>query len=207
MSLFPGDGARARALRSYLRRRARAPAARRPELDCKAFPRLFTRQAVVFTDTANFTISTARHGILHFLMLFERLMPLAERAIRRRRGRIVKVEGDSLLLSYPDARAACRGVIDLQAALARVNRGRPEIERLRFSYGIGYGDMIDVEHDLFGLEVNFASKLGEDMARPGEALVTPAAAAALDRSLARRLSPYRVVSFEKAELPVRRLRL
>lgn len=206
MSLFGSGGARSRALRRYLRRRSRTPAAQRPELDCRSFPQLFVRQAVVFTDTADFTVSTARYGILHFLMLFERLMPAAERAVRAARGRIVKVEGDSLLLSYPDAAAACRGVVALERALRSTNRGRPRNERLRFSYGIGYGDMIDIDIDLFGLEVNLASKIGEDLARPGEVLMTPAAAASLTPALLERVSAYRIITFDRTAIPVQRFR-
>ncbi len=207
MSLFGDRGPRAAALRADLRRRSRAAARRRPELDCKSFPALFRRRAIVFSDTADFTVRTAKEGILHFLMLFERLLPAAEAAVRRQRGRLVKVEGDSLLLAFPDAVAACRGVRGLARALASYNRAKPENERLHFSYGIGCGDVLEVEHDLFGLEVNLASKLGEDLARPGEALLTPAATAALDGATRRRLARYRVVSFGKTTLDVRRLRL
>ena len=80
-------------------------------------------------------------------------------------------------------------------------------ERFRFSYGIGCGDVIEVDGDVFGLEVNMASKLGEDLARPGEALLTPAAAAALDRRSLRRVRPYRVVTFKKMAIPIQQLRL
>jgi class 3 adenylate cyclase len=207
VSLFGDRGPRSTALRAYLRRRSRAPARLRPELDCKSFPELFRRRAVVFTDTADFTVRTAQDGILHFLMLFERLLPGAEAAVRRQRGRVVKVEGDSLLLAFPDAVAACRGVRGLARALASYNRARPENERLHFSYGIGCGDVLEVEHDLFGLEVNLASKLGEDLARPGEALLTPAAVAALDSRTRKELVAYRVVSFGKTTIDVRRLAL
>ena len=41
--------------------------------------------------------------------------------------------------------------------------------------GIGYGPVILVgDRDVFGAEVNAASKLGEDTAGPGEVLVTEA---------------------------------
>ena len=208
MSLFSkGGGKQTRALRAYLRRRARAAPARRPELDCRAFPKLFTHRAVVFTDTADFTVRTARDGILHFLMLFEQLLPLAERAVKRHAGRIVKVEGDSLLLLYPEVTSACRGVREIDKTLAGFNRGRPENERLRFSYGIGAGDILELEGDLFGLEVNLASKAGEDLARPDEALLTPAAAAALPPGLRKRVVPYRTVAFGGADYEVKRLEL
>jgi len=112
-----------------------------------------------------------------------------------------------MLLSFPDARAACAGVLALDKALGAWNAGRPEDERYRFSYGIGYGDLVEVEGDLFGLEVNLASKLGEDLAEPGEALLSPAAAAALDRATRRRVVPHRTIVFKKMAIPIRRLPL
>jgi hypothetical protein len=33
-------------------------------MDCRSFPDLFRKRAVVFTDTADFTVRTARDGIL-----------------------------------------------------------------------------------------------------------------------------------------------
>ena len=94
-----------------------------------------------------------------------------------------------------------------QELLRRLNRGRVTDEQLCFSYGIGYGDMLDLEEDLFGLEVNLASKLGEDLAKPGEALLTPTAAAALSPALLRRVVPYRIVTFGNVSLPVQQLKL
>ena len=84
---------------------------------------------------------------------------------------------------------------ELESALPRLNRGRPENEQLRFSYGIGYGDVLDLDEDMFGLEVNLASKLGEDLAEPGEALLTPSAAAAVSAATLKRLTPHTVVTF------------
>lgn len=207
MTLFDATGRKTRALRAYLRRRARARPELRPGLDRKASPKLFAKRAIVFTDTADFTVRTARDGILHFLMLFERLVPEARRSVARAHGELVKVEADSFLLRFKDAVSACRGIDAMEAALRKLNRGRPENERLRFGYGVGFGEVLDLEHDLFGLEVNLASKLGEDMARPGEALLTPAAAAALDAQTRRRVSFYRSVSFEKKAIRIQRLKL
>ena len=56
----------------------------------------------------------------------------------------------------------------LDATLRRFNRKTAEDERFRFSYGIGYGDVIELEGDVFGLEVNVASKLGEDLGKPAK---------------------------------------
>lgn len=200
-------GAKARRLSAFLGRRARARPDKRPELDCRSFPELFVKRAVVFTDTDDFTLLVARHGILHFLMSFDRALRALAPAIRRSDGRLLKVEADSLLLTFPDAAAACAGVVALERALRRFNRRRPGSERLAFSYGIGFGDLLEIEEDAFGLEVNLASKLGEDRARRNEALLTPAAAAALPPRWRRRLAPYAVASFEGRELQIQRLKL
>lgn len=207
MGLFRSRGRRTRKLLRFLRLRRKRVAARRPEMDCQNFPALFRKRAIVFTDTADFTLRTARDGILHFLMVFERVTEVAEPVLRRTGGELVKAEGDSFLIRYRDVGAACRGVMALDAALQRLNSGRPENEQVHFSYGIGYGDVLDIEDDMFGLEVNLASKLGEDLAEPGEALLTPSAAAVLEPALLRRVVPHRVVTFGNQAIPVHRLKL
>ena len=207
MRPFDSSKARMKALRALLRRRVRADAAARKRLDQRAFTTLFRRRAIVFTDSADFTVRTAQDGILHFLMLFERLLPEARKSVARAGGEIVKLEADSFLLRFDDVESACRGVLGLEGSLRRLNRGRPGNERLRFSYGIGFGDVVDLEHDVYGLEVNLASRLGEDMARPGEALLTPAAAAALDERQRERLSFHRNVRFLGKPLKISRLAL
>jgi len=174
-------------------------------LDRQASERLLRPQAIVFSDTADFTIRVATDGILHFLMVFGRLVRGAEPVIRRAGGDLVKVEADSLLLRFKTVPAACRGVTALERHLGRANRGLPPSEQLRFSYGIGYGEVLVTDHDVFGLEVNLASKLGEDLAEPGDILLTPAAAAAAG-PLARRLVPRGRVRFGPQVLKVQRLR-
>ena len=207
MTMFRGKGRRTRRLVAFLRRRTRAQAARRPELDGKTFPDLFRKRAVVFTDTADFTLRAAKDGILHFLMVFDAVAAVAASVVRRTKGELVKVEGDSLVIRYDDANAACRGVMDLEDAIQGYNRGRPDNEQVHFSYGIGYGDVLDTDEDMFGLEVNLASKIGEDLAEPGEVLLTPSAAAALEPGMLKRVVPYRIITFGRQGIPVQRLKL
>jgi adenylate cyclase len=205
--MFRSRGKRTRRLLSFLRRRADADAARRPEMDCRNFPDLFRKRAIVFTDTADFTVRTVRDGILHFLMIFDRFVEQADKVVARTSGDVVKVEADSLLIRYDDVKAACAGVDQIESLLRRMNGKLPANERLRFSYGIGYGDVLDLDQDMFGLEVNLASKIGEDLARPGEALLTPSASAALDAATLRRVVPHKVVAFGRTAIPISRLKL
>ncbi len=203
--MHQGHGRRTRQLSSFLARRARAARTSRGILDAEASRRLSRPLAVVFSDTADFTVRVARDGILQFLMIFGRLLQGAEPVIRGTGGKLVKVEADSLLLCFETVPEACRGVTALEQHLGRVNRRLPADERLRFSYGIGYGEVVEIEHDLFGLEVNLASRLGEDLAKPGDVLLTPGAAAAAG-SLARRLTPRGRVRFGPQWVKVWRLR-
>jgi adenylate cyclase len=205
--MFHGSGPRTRRLLSFLARREQQKSAPRLDLDVLAKKALFRPRGVVFTDTADFTARTARDGIVHFLMIFNRVVTAAVPALRESRGRIVKVEGDSLLLDFPGADDACQGVIALERLLRRVNAGKPGNEKLQFGYGIGFGEILDIEHDLFGLEVNLSSKIGEDLARPGEALLTPAATEAIGPTMKRRLLPYTTVRFGRDAYTITRLRL
>ena len=55
------------------------------------------------------------------------------------------------------------------------NRKRPKAEEVLLCVGLGYGDVLRIgDSDVFGAEVNAASKLGEDHARPYEIVVTGA---------------------------------
>jgi adenylate cyclase len=208
MSLLRGGGPRTRALRATLRRREGAAGpGERARLDARVLARLTRPRAVVFTDTDDFTKRVARDGILHFLMAFDRAVRRLQPALARFGGRLVKVEADSLLLVFPDVASACRGVGLLEAELARANRRLPADERLAFSYGVGFGPVLELELDVFGLEVNLASKLGEDRARPGDVLLTPAAEAALPPAWRGRTSRAGTVGFCGQPMPVYRLSL
>ncbi|HET9315939.1 MAG TPA: hypothetical protein VFQ51_10135, partial [Vicinamibacteria bacterium] len=104
----------------------------------------------MFTDCEDFTVRTLRDGILHFLMVFEAAVRGSRAVARRTGGTIVKAEADSLLLMYDDVERACRGVFAIEAFLDGFNHGRPRDEQARFSYGIGYGDVLDLDDDTFG---------------------------------------------------------
>src|SRR4029077_17419261 len=81
MSMFHTRGARTRRLLENLGQRSRVAPSRRRGFDEESRARLFRPRAVVFTDTADFTTRTARDGIVHFLMIFDRavstLVPIA----------------------------------------------------------------------------------------------------------------------------------
>lgn len=153
------------------------------------------------------TIRSVRDGILHFMMSFTAAAGQAARLVAAHGGEVVKMEGDSLLLRFDGVAAACRAVRDMEALLRRFNRsqGRERARALQLRHRLGPG--AGPRGRPVGLEVNLASKLGEDLARPGEALLTPAAVAALDRRWHARLEPHASLRVVDEVIEVQRLRL
>src|SRR5213079_3309198 len=87
-------------------------------------------------------------------------------------GRCIKLEADNVLATFArvtDAVAAARTLIEGAAAL---NASLDEDERVHVCQAVGFGRILELEDDVFGDEVNVTFKLGEDVARRGELLVS-----------------------------------
>ncbi|MEW5685273.1 MAG: adenylate/guanylate cyclase domain-containing protein [Pseudomonadota bacterium] len=138
------------------------------------------RRAVMVLDMSGFSRTTQVHGVVSFLMMIHQMRLLAVPTIEARGGMLVKAEADNLYCLFEgvdDAVAAAREII---RQLSTVNVLLPAGRRLYASIGIGFGDVLVLAgEDLFGDEVNLASKLGEDVAQGGMVLLTEAARAEL----------------------------
>jgi class 3 adenylate cyclase len=129
--------------------------------------------AVMFTDLAGFSRHTHQFGITHFLQIIWEQRRLLEPVVESYDGILVKSEADSQLILYKRPVDALRCSFEMLGMLAQVNRRRREEEQILLCIGIGYGGLLRVgDADVFGREVNAASKLGEDTAQAGEVLVT-----------------------------------
>src|SRR5262249_15054895 len=85
-------------------------------------------------------------------------------------------EADSFLVVFKRVESALRCAVAMQHACQRYNADRPPEQQLLFCAGVGYGSILRIgDYDVFGQEVNAASKLGEDTAKAHEILVTRAA--------------------------------
>jgi len=77
------------------------------------------------------------------------------------------------MVIFREAADAAACAVAMQRGAAVYNAGRPESEQVVPCLGVGYGRMLKIgDTDVFGPEVNAASKLGEDAAGPWEILVT-----------------------------------
>lgn len=156
------------------------PGADREAIDREIWDRFGDECAIVFTDLSGFSRQVATFGIIHFLQIIAQQKRLFLPAVERHGGTLIKIEADSLLLTYPNVRAALVSTLEMQHACADFNVGKLPEERVLLCVGVGYGRILRIGGtDVFGQEVNAASKLGEDTAKSSEILVTNAAREAL----------------------------
>jgi adenylate cyclase len=170
--LLPGSDAR---LWELIAQRA-APGADVAAIDARIWELFGEEWAVMFTDLAGFSRNAAEFGITHFLQVIyqkrQLLLPICERHC----GFLVKAEADSFLLLFRKAASALDCAIAMQRACAQHNARRVPEEHVLLCVGIGWGAILRVgEIDCWGREVNAAAKLGEDIAKADEILLTAAA--------------------------------
>ena len=78
-----------------------------------------------------------------------------------------------IIFKRPQRAVEC--AIEMQRVCVHANEGRPPEEQVLLCVGIGYGTILRIgDSDVWGAEVNAASKLGEDIAKANEILVSGA---------------------------------
>jgi len=128
---------------------------------------------VMFTDLSGFSRGVAKFGIIHFLQTIYESERLLVPVIEDHDGILLKSEGDSLLVIFRKVNKAIQCSLKMQEILIEYNRDKPEEEKILLCIGLGFGTMLRIgDADVFGAEVNAASKLGEDTAEAWEILVT-----------------------------------
>jgi adenylate cyclase len=191
-----GRGGTRRALQRLLALRNEHPE-RLAEIDRQIHAEFAETHAVMVLDMCGFSRLTMRHGITHFLAMIHRLQGIVAPIVAARAGRIVKTEADNVFAVFADVAPAVAAATDIQRRLHAANAFLPEDWDLHASLGIGYGELLMVEgEDLYGNEMNLASKLGEDVAGSGEIFLTAAARA---RVATEGAAPGR---FEARQIPV-----
>jgi len=142
-------------------------------IDQKIWDLFGERWAIMFTDLSGFSRGVQSFGIIHFLQVIYEHNVLVAPIIDDHEGFLLKVEGDSLLALFRKPESALACAIEMQHACQRINSRRNDDEAILLCVGLGYGEVLRVgEHEVFGAQVNAASKLGEDTADANEILVT-----------------------------------
>lgn len=184
-----GMGASADRLRELIEARL-APGADREAIDRRIHDLFGETWAVMFTDLSGFSRNVAEFGIVHFLQTVHEAERLLFPVIGDHDGIVLKVEGDSFLVIFRRADRALEAARSMQAVLEDYNAERPREEWVLLCVGLGFGEVLRIgDSDVFGSEVNAASKLGEDLARAGEILATEAFVEQIGGGLEREVLP------------------
>jgi adenylate cyclase len=132
--------------------------------------------AILVLDMCGFSRLTIRHGIVHYLALIRRMQRTVVPLVEEARGRVVKTEADNVFATFAKVSDAVRCARAIQSELARANEVLPADWDVLVGIGIGFGPLLLIgDDDVFGSEMNLASKLGEDLAEAGEILLTESA--------------------------------
>ncbi len=152
------------------------PGADKVAIDRRIWRLFGEKWAVLYTDLSGFSRHVAEFGIVHFLQTIYESHRLLVPLIEKDNGILLKTEGDSLIVMFRHVNDALRCALAMQKCTSEYNETRIDAEKVLLCVGIGYGEMLRIgDADIFGAEVNAACKLGEDVAKANEILLTGAA--------------------------------
>lgn len=149
---------------------------RRAEISAEIDALFGQEKAVMVLDMSGFSRTTQRHGIVSFLLMIHQMSLICRPCVEDNHGVVIKREADNLFCLFDTVADAVHSSQEIIRHLTSANRLLPQTRRLYVSIGIGYGRILNIEdQDMFGDEVNLASKLGEDVAQAEMVLLTDAA--------------------------------
>ena len=149
------------------------PGADKVAIDRRIWRLFGEKWAVLYTDLSGFSRDVAEFGIVHFLQTIYESHRLLVPLIEKDNGILLKTEGDSLIVMFRHVNDAVRCALAMQKCTREYNETRIDAEKILLCVGIGFGEMLRIgDADIFGAEVNAACKLGEDVAKANEILMT-----------------------------------
>ncbi|HAM35007.1 MAG TPA: adenylate cyclase [Elusimicrobia bacterium] len=149
------------------------PGANKDAIDRRIWDLFGEEWAVMFTDLSGFSRKVAEFGIIHFLQIIFESEQVFVPCIDRHDGILLKREGDSMLVIFRSVARAIECAMEMQRAAKAYNADKCAAEKVLLCVGLGFGRMLRIgDHDVFGAEVNAASKLGEDTAKAWDILAT-----------------------------------
>ncbi|MFA6318875.1 MAG: adenylate/guanylate cyclase domain-containing protein [Elusimicrobiota bacterium] len=152
------------------------PGSDKAAIDVRIWQLFGEEWSVMYTDLSGFSRRVSEFGIIHFLQIISESTRLFVPCIDDHDGILLKTEGDSMMVLFRSPMRAIEAAVAMQSAARAYNEDRPDAEKLLLCVGIGFGKVLRIgDHDVFGSEVNAASKLGEDTAKAWEILVTDSA--------------------------------
>jgi class 3 adenylate cyclase len=133
--------------------------------------RYAAERTIMIGDMPGFTRRVEREGIVHYLSLIFEMRRVTRAVIERHAGYLFKADADNVFGAFFTLDACVDASLEIQRELERLSRDLPEEDRVQVGLGIAHGPVLAIEQDdVWGQPINFAAKLGEDLAGAGEIL-------------------------------------
>lgn len=155
---------------------------RRKEMTEDEFREKYHRKcAILSMDMTGFTTSAIRRGELQSLLRIVDAQTVVIPVMQEFGADLIRCFADDIVALFPEPNAAVDAAIETHRRIETYNNSPLASEHpTQCCAGIGYGDVFAIGPNLAqGDEMNRASKLGEDIARANETLITENAFAAV----------------------------
>lgn len=130
-------------------------------------------RAILDLDITGFTESAMREGQLSSLLRIFDTQKVVVPVFKETGAQLMRAFADDIVALFDDAHAALDAALEIHRRMEEFNRVTPRQRPPECCIGIGYGSVYAIGPNLAqGDEMNRASKLGEDIARGGETLLT-----------------------------------
>lgn len=134
-------------------------------------------QAILVMDSSGFSRRSQDEGIIAALAEVERMRRIVVPVIESNAGSIFKLEVDNVYAVFPTVEQAIAAAHHMIQQTSAVD--------IHVSIGIGYGNLLMISNqghysNVYGSEMNLASKLGEDLATADQILITESTFQALN---------------------------
>lgn len=142
-------------------------------LEARVFEEFQVERTVFVLDMSGFSLQVRRGGILSHLCKIRRIQILAREFIHSVGGELITEVADNVMACFLDCTSAVRAAVGLQRRIRALQQELGSDTILSAAIGLDHGKFLLIPRkDAFGDPVNIAFKLGEDVARADEILIT-----------------------------------
>lgn len=136
---------------------------------------------ILLTDIKGFTDKTSSKTRAAISTMLDEHRAVVLPLLEARGGHLVKTIGDAFLMTFESPTNAVLAGLTVQDALAKLNEGRAEADRLEIRIAINAGEVNLMENDVFGEAVNITARI-ESIAEAGQVYFTEAVYLAMNKA-------------------------
>ena len=120
---------------------------------------------IMFTDVVGYSVIMDKNESAA-MKLLENHKNITKPIIENYNGKILKPQGDGFMIEFSSVVDAVRCGTEIQKGISNYNNDKNEDEKIQLRIGIHMGDLIIKDNDIYGHDVNIASRI-EKLSDPG----------------------------------------